>query len=377
MSKSRGTFITAESYLKQGLNPEWLRYYYAAKLNETMEDIDLILDDFVARVNSDLVGKYVNIASRAAGFIAKHFGGQLGTVQVQHFDYQTLQNGAATIAEYYDGRQYGRAIRDVMMVADRVNAYFDGMKPWELAKDAAKKPLLHEVCSTTIDMFRLLTLYLKPVLPKLAAEVERFLNIAPLQWADAKSTLAPGHRIDDYRHLMTRVEAKQITALVDANKESLKPAAPAAQPHSQQRHAEHQIGHPSPSGRGAGGEGKKRHLPDELLAYARKLRHEQSDAERLMWELLRDRRLCNAKFRRQHPVQVGNQKYILDFYCDEAKLAVELDGGQHQQQPGRDERRTAALATVGIKVVRFWNNDVLQQTESVLEKLWSELDKYG
>ena len=237
MSKSRGTFITAESYLEQGLNPEWLRYYYAAKLNETMEDIDLNLDDFVARVNSDLVGKYVNIASRAAGFIAKHFGGQLGTVRVQHPEYEALRNAAVAIAGYYDGREYGKAARDVMLIADRVNAYFDGMKPWELAKDPAKKALLHETCSTTIDMFRLLTLCLKPVLPRLAAEVERFLNIAPLQWSDAKATLAPGHRIDGYRHLMTRVEGKQIAALVDANKESLKPAP---QPHSQQRHAQHQ-----------------------------------------------------------------------------------------------------------------------------------------
>ncbi|HEY9445729.1 MAG TPA: methionine--tRNA ligase, partial [Burkholderiales bacterium] len=232
MSKSRGTFITAESYLAQGLNPEWLRYYYAAKLNETMEDIDLNLEDFVARVNSDLVGKYVNIASRAAGFIAKHFGGQLGTVQTQHADYEALRDGAVAIAGFYDGREYGKAVRDIMAVADRVNVYFDGMRPWELARDPAKKALLHETCSTTIDMFRLLTLYLKPVLPQLAAEVERFLNIAPLKWSDAKATLAPGHRINDYRHLMTRVEVKQITALVDANRESLKPAP---QPQSQQR----------------------------------------------------------------------------------------------------------------------------------------------
>ena len=237
MSKSRGTFITAESYLAQGLNPEWLRYYYAAKLNETMEDIDLNLEDFVARVNSDLVGKYVNIASRAAGFIAKHFGGQLGTVQTQHADYEALRDGAVAIAGFYDGREYGKAVRDIMAVADRVNVYFDGMRPWELARDPAKKALLHETCSTTIDMFRLLTLYLKPVLPQLAAEVERFLNIAPLKWSDAKATLAPGHRINDYRHLMTRVEVKQITALVDANRESLKPAP---QPQSQQRHAQHQ-----------------------------------------------------------------------------------------------------------------------------------------
>lgn len=240
MSKSRGTFITAESYLEQRLNPEWLRYYYAAKLNETMEDIDLSFDDFVARVNSDLVGKYVNIASRAATFIAKHFGGQLGTVNVDLPDYQSLRAAAIPVAAYYDGREYGKAVRDIMLIADRVNAYFDGMKPWELAKDAGSKPLLHEVCSTTIDMFRLLTLYLKPVLPRLAGEVERFLNIAPLQWYDAKSTLAAGHRINDYRHLMTRVDTKQVAALVEANKESLKPAAAAAQPHSQQRHAQHQ-----------------------------------------------------------------------------------------------------------------------------------------
>jgi methionyl-tRNA synthetase len=237
MSKSRGTFITAGSYLGQGLNPEWLRYYYAAKLNDTMEDIDLNLDDFVARVNADLVGKYVNIASRAAVFIARHFGGQIGTVQAGHADYRALRDAAASIGGCYDGREYGKAVRDIMALADRANAYFDGARPWELAKDPSKKALLHEVCSTAIDMFRLLTVYLKPVLPRLAVDVERFLNVAPLAWADANATLARGHRINDYRHLMTRVDARRVAALVEANRESLKPAV---QPHSQQRHAQHQ-----------------------------------------------------------------------------------------------------------------------------------------
>ncbi|MBI3918696.1 MAG: methionine--tRNA ligase subunit beta [Betaproteobacteria bacterium] len=153
-------------------------------------------------------------------------------------------------------------------------------------------------------------------------------------------------------------------------------------PHSQQRHAEHQqhtiskTSLPSPSGRGAGGEGKREKnppVPDELLAYARKLRQEQTDAEQLIWTLLRDRRLAGAKFRRQHPVEVEDRKYILDFYNHDLKLAVELDGGQHQEQAQRDDGRTAELSKAGVAVLRFWNNDVLQKTESVLETIWNAL----
>ena len=239
MSKSRGTFITAESYLKQGLNPEWLRYYYAAKLNATMEDIDLNLEDFVARVNSDLIGKYINIASRCAGFITKRFDGRLGAIDKSASVEYDSASQSDEIARAYEVREYGKALREIMRLADLANQYVNDNKPWELSKEATQAHRLHEVCSTAISLFRDLTLYLKPVLPKLAEQVEQFLNISPLKWADIGSSLPAGHRINEYKHLMTRIDPKQIDALVEANRESLAPA-PAPQPHSQQRHAEHQ-----------------------------------------------------------------------------------------------------------------------------------------
>ncbi len=239
MSKSRGTFITAESYLAQGLNPEWLRYYYAAKLGNTMEDIDLNLDDFVARVNSDLVGKFINIASRAAGFIAKRFGCRLAAAAG---DAESLlaetQAAASRIVGLYEDREFGRALREIMALADAANRYVDQEKPWEIAKQAGQDERLHQVCSAALNLFRLLALYLKPVLPMLAADVEGFLGIPPLAWADAAILLPHGHRINEYRHLMTRIERKQIDALIAANRETLAPASPA--PESQQRHAERQ-----------------------------------------------------------------------------------------------------------------------------------------
>ena len=231
MSKSRGTFITAESYLIQGLNPEWLRYYFAAKLNGTMEDIDLNLDDFVSRVNSDLVGKYINIASRAAGFIAKRFDGKLVTEHLtEKFDTALpgLREVATEIAEYYEQRDFARAMRRVMALADQVNQYVDQNKPWELAKKEGQDARLHDVCSILINAFRILTVCLKPVLPKLAQRAEEFLNVAPLHWADAAHLLSPAHAINAYEHLMTRIEGKQIEALLAANKESLAPPAPEA-----------------------------------------------------------------------------------------------------------------------------------------------------
>ena len=235
MSKSRGTFITAESYLKH-LNPEWLRYYYAAKLSNTMEDIDLNLDDFSARVNSDLVGKFINIASRSAGFIAKRFGGKLGQVPAGQELLARMQQAAGGIAELYEAREYGRALREVMALADLANQYVDSNKPWEIAKQEGREAELHEVCTVALNAFRLLTLYLKPVLPKLAENVEAFLNIAPLVWTDAGHLLA-GHAINEYQHLMTRIDPKQIEAMVEENKQTL---APTPEPHSQQRHAGHQ-----------------------------------------------------------------------------------------------------------------------------------------
>jgi len=240
MSKSRGTFITAESYLKQGLNPEWLRYYYAAKLNSTMEDIDLNLDDFVARVNSDLVGKYVNIASRATGFLTKHFSGELaspeGVPSQLAYNLDGAKGSAFLIAQAYDNREFSKALKDVMKIADGVNEYFDRHQPWQLAKDTVHNKRLQVVCSQSIFAFKLLSVCLAPVLPKLTEQVARQLfglNRSFL-WSDFDSI--PIH-VNQYQHLMSRVDAKQIIALVEANKESMQPVP---QPHSQQRHAEHQ-----------------------------------------------------------------------------------------------------------------------------------------
>ncbi len=237
MSKSRGTFITAESYLNTGLNPEWLRYYYAAKLSASMEDIDLNLEDFVARVNADLVGKYVNIASRAAGFISKRFNGQLAPAAADLPAIRAIQEAVGHIAELYETREFSKAIREIMALADAANQYVDSVKPWELAKQEGKETELHAACSNALNLFRLLTVLLKPILPAVAAKVEAFLDIAPLTWADAQSLLPADHRINTYEHLMTRIDPKLIEKLVAANKESLAPA-PAA--HSPQRHAEHQ-----------------------------------------------------------------------------------------------------------------------------------------
>ena len=219
MSKSRGTFITAKSYLEQGLNPEWMRYYIAAKLNSKIEDIDLNLQDFISRVNSDLVGKYVNIAARASGFIAKRFEGRLKDVA----DSALLAKLAAesdTIAEQYENREYARALRDIMALADAVNEYVDANKPWELAKQEGQDERLHEVCSELINAFTMLTAYLAPVLPQTAANAARFLNLDAITWANTRETLGE-HAINKYEHLMQRVEQKQVDDLVEANKQSI------------------------------------------------------------------------------------------------------------------------------------------------------------
>ncbi len=237
MSKSRGTFITAQSYLDAGLNPEWLRYYYAAKLSASMEDIDLNLDDFSARVNSDLVGKYVNIASRSAGFIAKRFNGQLAPASAELPAIKAIQEAAGRIGELYEAREFAKAMREIMLLADAANQYVDSVKPWELAKQEGREAELHAACSNALNLFRLLTVLLKPILPVVAAKVEKFLNIAPLGWNDAQSLLAAGHGINAYEHLMTRVDPKLIEKLVEANKESL---APTPEQQSPQRHAQHQ-----------------------------------------------------------------------------------------------------------------------------------------
>ena len=220
MSKSRGTFITAKSYLDEGLNPEWMRYYIAAKLNNRIEDIDLNLNDFIARVNSDLVGKYINIASRAAGFVHKRFDGQLSDVASSEL-IQQLQAASAGLAQSYEEREYAKALREVMALTDVVNEYVDANKPWELAKQEGQDARLQQVCSELINAFRILTVYLSPVLPKLSAAVAEFLNTHALVWADASNTLPAGHAINKYTHLMQRIEPEQIDKLIANNKQAV------------------------------------------------------------------------------------------------------------------------------------------------------------
>ncbi|HEZ4426470.1 TPA: methionine--tRNA ligase [Neisseria meningitidis] len=237
MSKSRGTFITAKSYLEQGLNPEWMRYYIAAKLNSKIEDIDLNLQDFISRVNSDLVGKYVNIAARASGFIAKRFEGRLKDVADSAL-LAKLTAQSEAIAECYESREYAKALRDIMALADIVNEYVDANKPWELAKQEGQDARLHEVCSELINAFTMLTAYLAPVLPKVAENAAKFLNLEAITWANTRETLGK-HAINKYKHLMQRVEQKQVDDLIEANKQSIAAAAaPAAEESKYEKVAE-------------------------------------------------------------------------------------------------------------------------------------------
>jgi methionyl-tRNA synthetase len=217
MSKSRGTGISPLRYLELGMDAEWLRYYIAAKLNARVEDMDFNPEDFVARVNADLVGKYINIASRAAGFLSKRFDGHLSAdLGVEG---RSLLDGLRahrdTLVELYDAREFGKAMREIMGLADRVNEYVDRHKPWELAKQAGQEAVLHDVCSVCIEAFRVLTIYLKPVLPALATQVEAFLQVGPLTFADAARALGR-HRIGEYRHLMQRVDPTRLDALFEA-----------------------------------------------------------------------------------------------------------------------------------------------------------------
>ena len=237
MSKSRGTFITAKSYLEQGLNPEWMRYYIAAKLNSKIEDIDLNLQDFISRVNSDLVGKYVNIAARASGFLSKRFEGRLKDVSGSAL-LAKLAAESDNIAEQYENREYARALRDIMALADAVNEYVDANKPWELAKQEGQDERLHEVCSELINAFTMLTAYLAPVLPQTAANAARFLNLDAITWANTRETLGE-HAINKYEHLMQRVEQKQVDDLIEANKQSIQTTpAPAAEESKYEKVAE-------------------------------------------------------------------------------------------------------------------------------------------
>ena len=232
MSKSRGTGIDPLRYLDLGMNPEWLRYYIAAKLNANVEDLDFNPEDFLARVNSDLVGKYVNIASRTANFVIRRFGGKLPREATSAL-LNEMAAAAPLIAGLYEEREFGKVVREVMRLADQANQFVDHEKPWDLAKSADNDAGLGQVCSEALNMFRLLTLYLKPVLPALAERVEKFLNLPPLQWQDAQRRLPVSHAINPYQHLTNRVEPRQLDALFDV------PEAPVPRP-SPQRHAEHQ-----------------------------------------------------------------------------------------------------------------------------------------
>ena len=216
MSKSRGTGLDPLKYLKLDMNPEWLRYYLAAKLSARNEDIDFNADDFMARVNSDLVGKYINIASRAAGFLAKKFDHKLGVISDDGRQLISLiSSQKESMAELYETRDFGKVLRETMLLADKVNVYVDANKPWELAKKEGMEARLHDVCTVCIEAFRLLTIYLKPVLPQLAAGVELFLKTAPFTVQDAAVQLGAGHTIGDYVHLMQRVDVKQLDALFE------------------------------------------------------------------------------------------------------------------------------------------------------------------
>jgi methionyl-tRNA synthetase len=217
MSKSRGTGISPLRYLELGFDAQWLRYYIAAKLNARVEDIEFNPEDFVARVNADLVGKYVNIASRAAGFLTKRFDGHLSAdVGVEgRVLLDGLRAHSATVQQLYDEREFGKAVREIMLLADRVNEYVDQHKPWELAKHENQRAALHDVCTVCIEAFRVLTIYLKPILPALAAKVEAFLNVGALDFADAQRAIG-GHRIGAYQHLMQRVDPERLEQLFEA-----------------------------------------------------------------------------------------------------------------------------------------------------------------
>lgn len=215
MSKSRGTGISPLQYLELGMNAEWLRYYLAAKMNSRVEDVDFTKADFAQRVNSDLIGKYVNIASRAAGFIVKRFDGKVDESVMNHELLQGIRARAEEIQAYYEAREYARATRLVMELADQINEFVDREKPWELAKEEGKEKELQQISSIALEGFRLLTLFLKPVLPATAERVESFLSIEPLVWKDVNNHLTASHQVQPFKHLMQRVDMeKQLDVLV-------------------------------------------------------------------------------------------------------------------------------------------------------------------
>jgi methionyl-tRNA synthetase len=216
MSKSRGTFIQARTYLET-LNPECLRYYYAYKLSSKIDDIDLNLEDFKQRVNSDLVGKVVNIASRSASFVVKKFDKELSNNCCEQELYDEFVAASSEIAGHYENRNFGQAMRSIMKLADKANQYIDDKKPWQLAKEEGKMQEVHEITSLAINLFRVLMTYLKPVLPEMAEKSEAFLNVDSLNWDDIKSPLL-GHQINKFKPLMTRIEDEQIEAMIESSK---------------------------------------------------------------------------------------------------------------------------------------------------------------
>ncbi|KZN59665.1 methionine--tRNA ligase [Pseudoalteromonas luteoviolacea] len=229
MSKSKGTFIKARTYLEH-LDPEYLRYYYAAKLNSGITDLDLNLEDFAQRVNSDLVGKVVNIASRCAGFITKKFSGKLSDVIMDEALLAEFTAASETIATHYENREYSRAIREIMTLADKANQFIDAEAPWVLIKDEATQERAHQVCSLGLNMFKVILTYLKPVLPGMSANVEQFLA-TELLWDKVAEPLK-GHEINKFKALMQRVDLDKVNAMVEASKESLEAAKPAIDPNS-------------------------------------------------------------------------------------------------------------------------------------------------
>ncbi|BBN81362.1 methionine--tRNA ligase [Pseudoalteromonas sp. A25] len=218
MSKSKGTFIKARTYLEH-LDPEFLRYYFAAKLNSGITDLDLNLEDFAQRVNSDLVGKVVNIASRCAGFISKKFDGTMSENVLEPQLMEQFKNASDTIAQYYEQREYSRAIREIMALADKANQFIDAQAPWVLIKDEQTQQQAHDVCSAGLNMFKILMTYLKPVLPGMAANVEQFLN-TELTWESAQELLT-GHSINKFKALMQRVDMDKVNQMLEESKESL------------------------------------------------------------------------------------------------------------------------------------------------------------
>ena len=215
MSKSRGTFIMASTYLEH-LDPEYLRYYFAAKLASGVDDIDLNLNDFVQRVNSDLVGKVVNIASRCAGFLRKKFDNQLCAVSAEPELIQSFIDAGEQIAELYEGREFNRAMREVIALADRANQYIDEKKPWVLAKEDGREDEVQAICSVGVNLFRVLMIYLKPVLPNMAEKSEAFLQVS-LDWVELPNMLL-NHTLNDFKPLIQRVDPDAVAVMVEASK---------------------------------------------------------------------------------------------------------------------------------------------------------------